>query len=200
LSSEPNWGRESYAYLLYLEESKGRKELANFVWLTQAPAPSEADTSELWARLALLSPRTGMLGLGLVLFPKIASETDRRIGGGCEQNRAPGWYKAIAPHLAAIHLAAQRRVCTGMWVLFMHGELVVSRRRVRRAPSWLFISLREALELPDDNKIHADPRWRERPWGLRSPVYPPSTRQSPLLGYNRALLEPHIQLHGTERR
>jgi hypothetical protein len=175
----PNWGREAYAYLRFLEQHKRLASLADFVWFSQSPALPESNTALLWKRLGRLSKNTGMLGLGHVLDPK----TDKNLTGGCDQVGGPGWYRAIAPHIASLYFASQRSICKCCWTLFLNGEFIVSRTRLMRIPIWILTAARETLELPDEHPIHADKRWREIPRGSNLPVYGLSTRNSPLFGY-----------------
>jgi len=174
----PNWGKEGYAYLTFLEHHR-RTLASDFVWFSQSPGPQEANTALLWNRLDLLSRTTGMLGLGHVMDPKAG----QNVRGGCDQVGGPGWYRAIAPHIASLYFASQRSICKCCWTLFLNGEFIVSRARLMKPPIWMITAMRETLELPDDHPIHADKRWREIPRGSSSPVYGLSTRKSPLFVY-----------------
>ena len=154
----PNYGKESYAYLRWLEAH--RDDASRLVWFSHA-VPDDYMTPRLWPRLPLLSRRTGMLGLALVLYASCNGGSDAALG----------------PHLAALHFAATGRLCAASTRYMAFFEIVVSAARLRAHPPQLYTALRAALELPDGDALHADARWREPKSGARS------TRANPLLGY-----------------
>jgi hypothetical protein len=155
----PNYGKESYAYLRWIEAH--RHDFSRLVWFSQAQ-PDDYMEPRIWPRLPLLTRRTGMLGLALVL--------DASCDGGSEV--------ALGTYLGALHYVATRRFCTFPWTVFWNGEFVVSARRLRAQPARLYTSLRETLELPDGHGVHnADARWREPKSGALS------TRANPKFGY-----------------
>lgn len=66
-----NVGRESFAYVTWLTENLAPEKvhlLSDFVWFSQAAPEGDGwnQRSGLMKRVRLLSPRTGMLGLGLM--------------------------------------------------------------------------------------------------------------------------------------
>ena len=156
----PNYGKESYAYLRWLEAH--RDDASRLVWFSHA-VPDDYMTPRLWPRLPLLSRRTGMLGLALVLYASCSGGSDAALG----------------PHLAALHFATTGRFCAAStrYMAFFNGEFIVSAARLRAQPPQLYTALREALELPDGDAMHGDERWREPKSGA------PSTRANPLMGY-----------------
>ncbi len=158
----PNFGKESYAYLRWLE-AHAHGDASPIVWFSQAQ-PDDYMQPRLWPRLPLLTRRTGMLGLALVL--------DAACDGSSEA--------ALGPYLGALHFAATGRFCAEQprWTVFWNGEFIVSAQRLRRQPASLYAALRAALELPDGHAVHtADARWAEPKSGE------PSTRANPLFGY-----------------
>lgn len=113
-----NIGRESYVYLTWLLDRGGEDHFlhSDFVWFSQA-APEDdvwAKRSTLMRRVSLLTPRTGMLALGLV---EIARCSD---GGSFT---ATPWF-----HQRELYAMATRQLCEDHWPTFMNGEFIVSRR------------------------------------------------------------------------
>jgi hypothetical protein len=152
-----------------MERHRRSSSPSDYVWFSQAPAPSEFATAQLFdKRLPFLSYATGMMGLG-------------QIAGFHACQGGPQYAQAIQVHIAAVYLVTQGRVCHAgrHWVGFFNGEFIVSKRRLRLPRPWLLRALRMAFEEPDESPIHADPRWAE-PRGEKGEN---STRRNPLFGY-----------------
>jgi hypothetical protein len=131
--------RETYAYVTWLIDNLAPHkvhQLSDFLWFSQAaPLRDGWNQKNQWGgimqRLPLLSPRTGMLGLGLIEM------------ANCEW----GGSFTMTPwtHMRDMFVLAQRKICNEGWVTFMNGEFIVSRKRVLHQPLWLFKYIKELL-------------------------------------------------------
>jgi len=159
----PNYGRESYAYLTYLERHLRDSSMASHVWFTHA-VPDAYLERTLWPRLPLLSRRTGMLGLGI------------RGGTSCGGSLDV----ALGPFLSAIYFDHVGSFCLPSmgWAVMYNGVFVVSSRRLRLLSPRLAKRLRKALELPNEHAIHVTDGWQ--PPGAKETN---SSRVNPVLGY-----------------
>lgn len=163
-----NVGRESFAYITWLIENVAPErvhQLSDFVWFSQAAPEGDGwnARSGLMKRVRLLSPRTGMLGLGLM-----ESAT-------CEN----GGSFTMTPwvHMRELYVLATHKLCESFWPTFMNGEFIVSRKRVLHQPLSLWKYLKELLEAPLGHFLHKEGTTPERPH-----VYD-STLSDPIFGH-----------------
>jgi hypothetical protein len=160
----PNYGRESYAYLVWLERHLRDSAVAPHIWFSHA-APDPYMERTLWPRLPLLTRRTGMLGLAVLGGTSCAGSLD----------------VALGPFLGALYFEHTGQFClpsTG-WMVMYNAEFIVSARRMRLLSPRLARRIRKLLELPDEHGIHVQDWHPPIPDGERFN----SSRVSPILGY-----------------
>ena len=127
----PNVNREAHAYLAYLRDHI--RASSDFVWFTQAaPNGAKPHSLYLWSRLRHLSHRTGMLALC-----------------GVGATACDNWTDGV--RILELFALTQRRFCTDAdrWSVFFNGEFIVSRKRIRAQPAWLYDALWNASNTED---------------------------------------------------
>jgi hypothetical protein len=157
----PNWGREGYSYVRWMQTMEAHTDVAHHVWFTQS-VPDEYVEDKLWARLPLLTERTGYLGLGTHGSTPCSGD----LGDGFDH---------LGPFLHTFFYMTTHTFCTHSWTVFYNGYFVVSRKRLRRLQSRrrLLQSVRETLEHADNHTIHTAFASQKKP----------STRVDPAFGY-----------------
>lgn len=130
-----NVAREAHCHLAYL--SQHRAASSDFVWFAHG-LPDFYMEDNMWPRLPLLSNRTGVLALGGQLSCGCS-------GDGTLPDGAP------MTHLREVYALSLRRFCYGRWTAFANGWFVVSRRRIRAQPRWLYSMLLDRAEADADN-------------------------------------------------
>jgi len=148
---EQNAGRESRCYLHHLTHHHVH---ADHVWFTQAlHIPGW-----MWARLALFTPNTGMLGL--------ANE------GMCRCAVCDGGSPSVQAHLSEIYTLATGEMCArDSWLTFYNGEFIVSRRRIQNQPTRVYSYLLSIVAAPDAHWIHRGAVAEGRPSIMTEPAF-----------------------------